>query len=670
MTRILRGLATLACMCLVATAVAAQDTASAPRWDKSVLEAAARLPVQDGGRVKPLDTFARFMLLDLSGRTRYRSRDGERLSSLEWFLDCWLRPARAETYSVFLVQTSEVLDAIGLPHEGKRKRDRYTYAELRPGRDRLFELGDQYSRIDAKQRTHVQEQIVNLAHAVLRFELVTHDLDFARQQLPAADQARVTAWLAGAPPAADAALPPAPAPVTVLDILEHSRDLMRLHEQAVADPATEGARQALVDLLRRSWTDASRARAMAFIPPTVSREDEPQWLTSADVFGTMISGVADPRHVALVRDLERLTVLRDDPPALGTALGRLLTDIRGLADARGEYSKIGLENRLYHGKFLQRGLVFYLVGFVLAAIGWLVSRSRWPYRIANAFLVLGSGALVTAIVLRCMIRSRPPVSTLYETILFITAVAVITALVIELINRQRIAQAMAAVLGVGGLFLAGRYEALEGVDTMPSLVAVLDTNFWLSTHVTTITMGYAAGLLASAFAHLYLFGRLFSRGKPAGAQSKNLIRMTYGVVCFGLIFSVVGTILGGVWANESWGRFWGWDPKENGALMIVLWMLFILHARMGGYIRDFGIAMSAIFGGVIVAFSWWGVNLLGIGLHSYGFTSGVMRALMIFYVIELGVLAAGGLYAWRNRPARARVAPAVTATGPPEPHTP
>jgi hypothetical protein len=80
--------------------------------------------------------------------------------------------------------------------------------------------------------------------------------------------------------------------------------------------------------------------------------------------------------------------------------------------------------------------------------------------------------------------------------------------------------------------------------------------------------------------------------------------------------------------------------------------------------------MSAIFGGVIVAFSWWGVNLLGIGLHSYGSTSGVMRALMIFYVIELGVLAAGGIYAWRNRPARARVAPALTATGPPEPHTP
>jgi ABC-type transport system involved in cytochrome c biogenesis permease subunit len=269
------------------------------------------------------------------------------------------------------------------------------------------------------------------------------------------------------------------------------------------------------------------------------------------------------------------------------------------------------------------------------------------------FLVLGTAALVTAIVLRCIIRSRPPVSTLYETILFITAVAVTTALVIELINRQRIAQGLAAVLGAGGLFLAGRYEALEGFDTMPSLVAVLDTNFWLSTHVTTITMGYAAGLLASAFAHVYVFGRLLRGTRFPTSAAKSLVRMTYGVVCFGLIFSVVGTILGGVWANESWGRFWGWDPKENGALMIVLWSLFILHARMGGYIRDLGIAMAAIFLGMIVAFSWWGVNLLGIGLHSYGFTSGVMRALLIFYVIELGVLAGGAVLAWRSRPARA-----------------
>jgi hypothetical protein len=114
--------------------------------------------------------------------------------------------------------------------------------------------------------------------------------------------------------------------------------------------------------------------------------------------------------------------------------------------------------------------------------------------------------------------------------------------------------------------------------------------------------------------------------------------MVYGVVCFGLLFSFTGTVLGGIWANDSWGRFWGWDPKENGALMIVLWNLVILHARMGGFIRDLGIHACAVFGGMIVAFSWWGVNLLGIGLHSYGFTSGIMKTLTIFWSIEAALL--------------------------------
>jgi hypothetical protein len=111
---------------------------------------------------------------------------------------------------------------------------------------------------------------------------------------------------------------------------------------------------------------------------------------------------------------------------------------------------------------------------------------------------------------------------------------------------------------------------------------------------------------------------------------------------------VVGTILGGVWANDSWGRFWGWDPKENGALMICLWEIAMLHARMGGYLKDFGFCLASIFGGIVVAFSWWGVNLLGIGLHSYGFTSGISLALNIFYGSQLVVLGLGAVVMWQE----------------------
>jgi cytochrome c biogenesis factor len=114
--------------------------------------------------------------------------------------------------------------------------------------------------------------------------------------------------------------------------------------------------------------------------------------------------------------------------------------------------------------------------------------------------------------------------------------------------------------------------------------------------------------------------------------------MVYGTICFGLFFSLVGTILGGIWANYSWGRFWGWDPKENGALLICLAELIILHARMSGLVREHGLHILAVINGMIVSFSWWGVNLLGVGLHSYGFTDGILRLLVLFFSIEAGVV--------------------------------
>src|SRR5581483_4941021 len=263
-------------------------------------------------------------------------------------------------------------------------------------------------------------------------------------------------------------------------------------------------------------------------------------------------------------------------------------------------------------------------------------------------LAFASLLLVSGIILRCVIRGRPPVSTLYETILFISAVAVVVSCAIEWINRQGVAIAVAPLLGAMGMFLANKYEFKESVtsgDTMPSLQAVLDTNFWLSTHVTSVTTGYSAGLLAAAIAHVWLLGKVFGWKKGDDAFYKTVARMTYGVLCFGLLFSTVGTILGGIWANYSWGRFWGWDPKENGALLICIWELIILHARLGGYIRDFGLCVFAILGGTVVAFSWWGVNLLGVGLHAYGFTSGVAEILVGYCVLEAAL--AGVAVGWR-----------------------
>jgi len=195
------------------------------------------------------------------------------------------------------------------------------------------------------------------------------------------------------------------------------------------------------------------------------------------------------------------------------------------------------------------------------------------------------------------------------------------------IFKDGIGTACAGMVGFITLIIA-HHLAANG-DTLEMLQAVLDTNIWLATHVVVITMGYCAMFLAGMLAIIYVirgrFSRNFDKATAAGLQ-----RMVYGVICFATLFSFVGTVLGGIWADQSWGRFWGWDPKENGALMIVLWTLAILHARMGGIIKEWGLHIASLFTACIVAFSWWHVNFLGVGLHNYGFTAG-KGTIWVFY---------------------------------------
>jgi len=200
----------------------------------------------------------------------------------------------------------------------------------------------------------------------------------------------------------------------------------------------------------------------------------------------------------------------------------------------------------------------------------------------------------------------------------------VLGVVLERIYRLGIGTIVASFAGFMTLLIA--HNLALGGDTMEMLRAVLDTNFWLATHVVVVTLGYAstffAGLLAILYIFLGLFTPLLRQSVTTGRNveiGKALGKMVYGIVCFATLFSFVGTVLGGIWADQSWGRFWGWDPKENGALLIVIWNAMILHARWGGIVRERGLMNMAVFGNIITSFSWFGVNMLGIGLHSYGF---------------------------------------------------
>jgi len=251
-----------------------------------------------------------------------------------------------------------------------------------------------------------------------------------------------------------------------------------------------------------------------------------------------------------------------------------------------------------------------------------------------------------ALVLRMQISGRPPVTSLYSSAIFIGWAIVAASLVIERMVGYGIGNIVGASVGAATLMIA-HYLARDEGDTFSVMQAVLDTTFWLATHVVCITLGYGATFLAGFLGLCYVVMSLRNSRdggvpEPMATQRSQdqafLGKVVYGILCFALFFSLVGTVLGGLWADDSWGRFWGWDPKENGALIIVMWNALILHARWDKMVRDYGTAVLAMAGNIVTAWSWFGVNELRAGLHTYGFTEGRMAMLLGFIVVQLGVI--------------------------------
>ncbi|BBM83097.1 cytochrome c biogenesis protein [Candidatus Uabimicrobium amorphum] len=291
-------------------------------------------------------------------------------------------------------------------------------------------------------------------------------------------------------------------------------------------------------------------------------------------------------------------------------------------------------------------VVLYLASAIFCLISWLGWAKRPLFFVSLFFLIVAFICHSWGITLRMIIKERPPVSTLYESIVFASWVGVGIAMIMEYFSRasKSISLFTGAISGYILMAIAGKY-AMDG-DNMAVLVAVLDSNFWLSTHVTSMVIGYSACLVAGAIGHIYVLMHLMPNTNQK--QAKEVGKLVYGTLCFGTIIAFLGTILGGLWADQSWGRFWGWDPKENGAMLIVLWSVILLHARLGGYIRDWGLALGAVFGNIVVAAAWWGVNLLSVGLHNYGFTQGLFNKLAIFTVAEL-LFIAFGMVLWYKK---------------------
>jgi len=247
--------------------------------------------------------------------------------------------------------------------------------------------------------------------------------------------------------------------------------------------------------------------------------------------------------------------------------------------------------------------------------GWKV---LYPLGIAS--YLAGMVAMFIGFFMRVTISGRAPVTNMYESVVYVALGVTVIGLVLELVYRKRFIAVAAAAVSTVALILADNCPSVLDSSLQP-LQPVLRNNFWLVTHVMTITLSYAAFALAMGIANITLgYFLVRSENRPA---IEALSRFTYRALQVGVVLLATGTFLGGMWAAYSWGRFWGWDPKEVWALIALLGYLAVLHARFAGWVQHRGLAALATSCFALVIVAWYGVNfVLGAGLHSYGFGGG------------------------------------------------
>ena len=303
-----------------------------------------------------------------------------------------------------------------------------------------------------------------------------------------------------------------------------------------------------------------------------------------------------------------------------------------------------------------RPFLFAWILYLIAAVAWisyLVQSGEFLRKTAKFTMTVGLVTHVTGIVLRCYIAGRPPVTNMYESINWVCLGIIVFSIVLSMVQKQAVTLAVGCALATFGLIAGDSAPAMMDPGIHP-LVPVLRSNYWLTIHVLTITLSYAAFALTAGLGNVALFH--FARGgSRSTAKTLNLNQLIYRAMQFGVVLVAAGTILGGVWADYSWGRFWGWDPKEVWALITLLAYVAILHGRYTGWVTQFGFTVWTVVSFMTVIMAWYGVNfVLGVGLHSYGFSTGGRGWVALFVGLQLLYVAITAA-AYRIRTSRAEV---------------
>ncbi len=277
--------------------------------------------------------------------------------------------------------------------------------------------------------------------------------------------------------------------------------------------------------------------------------------------------------------------------------------------------------------------IVYLLASILLLLVWTLNKDQLM-KPAWFLMILGFLIHTYGFGLRTYLMGRPPVTNMYETVVWVSWGTILFSVILEKIYKFRFILLAGSLVGLVCLIVADMAPVVLDPSLQP-LEPVLRSNYWLTIHVMTITISYAAFFLAFGLGDLGLI--YYLRGEEKNREKiRALVTAIYRSMQIGVMFLAPGIILGGIWADYSWGRFWGWDPKETWALIALLGYLAVLHARLGGLVKDFGMIACAIVTFSLVIMAWYGVNfVLGAGLHSYGFGAGGIEYVSGFVAVHL-----------------------------------
>jgi cytochrome c-type biogenesis protein CcsB len=522
------------------------------KWqDESWKKSAGVLAVQSGGRVKPLDTFAREGIELLTGREKYKGKDSiELLFSLSYEPQVW-----------------QEIQFIQLSHKPLKKD---------------LGLAEDQSHFSPKELMHSQ-----------RLMPLFQELDVKQKAQEKLDP--------------------------YFQAVQHLANQMMFLQELIA------------------------GRALRLVPP-----DPETWKTSDAWFGFDKFSEEQKLRFALIA-----AGFTSADESVRVKLPEYIEKFHDLARANnpGIYPSdraISLEThfnslRPFRWAWILALVASILLGFALYSPNVMLYWSGMGC-FAVSFLLQGYG-----FGLRSWIAGRPPVTNMYESVIWVAFGCMLFGLVLELIYRKRVIAIGSLVFAVIALVIA---DNISGVvdDGIHPLEPVLRSNMWLTIHVLTITLGYAAFALSLVLGNIGLGQWVFLGRDGRELPNRQLAFYSYRAVQVGIVLLAAGTILGGVWADYSWGRFWGWDPKETWALIALLGYLALVHARFRGMVGPFGFLAGCVISFLLVLMAWYGVNfVLGAGLHSYGFSTGGVSYVATYCCLQVLFVAAA---AWLRASAR------------------